>query len=126
MIAFHMLCHEDAAKARKIARGPFDLYFQALNECAGEWATGTTSKDYRDYDKQAKSLVSATLETQIESGGAWVGSPDQIIRTIQRLQDTIGKFEHASLQVNFGNLDYRSAQQSLQMFCTHVLPKFSL
>jgi alkanesulfonate monooxygenase SsuD/methylene tetrahydromethanopterin reductase-like flavin-dependent oxidoreductase (luciferase family) len=125
MIAFHMLCHEDPARAREIARAPFNLYFQALNECAGEWATGTTSKDYRDYDKQAKSLVTATLETQIESGGAWVGSPEEIAKTIRRLQETIGKFEHASLQVNFGNLDYASARQSLRMFCKHVLPKFS-
>ena len=125
MIAFHMLCHEDSAKARDWARGPFEIYFGALNECVSEWATGTVSRDYRDYDKQTKSLAAVTLESQIESGSAWIGSPQEIGQSIRRLQVTIGAFEHASLQVNFGDLDHVTARGSLQMFCAHVLPTFS-
>ena len=48
-----------------------------------------------------------TLESQIESGGAWVGTPDEIKAIIRRFEDSIGKFEHASLQINFGTLDIR-------------------
>src|SRR3984893_1624919 len=43
MIAFHMFCHEDARLAREIARPPFEEYFRALNEAAGDWSRGTTS-----------------------------------------------------------------------------------
>src|SRR5262249_11834375 len=54
MVAFHMFCHEDARLAREIARPPFEEYFRALNEAVGDWARGTTSKDYRDYDKSMR------------------------------------------------------------------------
>ena len=65
MVAFHMFCHEDARLAREIARGPLEEYFRALNEAVGDWARGTTSKDYRDYDKSMRRLRSFTLDGQI-------------------------------------------------------------
>ena len=66
MVAFHMFCHEDARLAREIARPPFEEYFRALNEAVGDWARGTTSKDYRDYDTSMRRLRSFTLDGQIE------------------------------------------------------------
>src|SRR5262245_20737159 len=80
MVAFHMFGHEDARLAREIARPPFEEYFRALNEAVGDWARGTTSKDYRDYDKSMRRLRSFTLDGQIASGGAWVGTPDRHVR----------------------------------------------
>src|SRR5207302_10009164 len=77
MVAFHRYCHEDRQRARGIARPPFEEYFRALNEAIGDWERGA-SKDYRDYDQSARRLRSFTLDGQIESGGAWVGTPDEI------------------------------------------------
>jgi hypothetical protein len=37
----------------------------------------------------------------------------------------IGKFEHASLQINFGALDLREAQKSMRLFATQVMPEFA-
>ena len=125
MVAFHMFCHEDARLARDIARGPIEEYFRALNEAVGDWARGTTSKDYRNYDTSMRRLRSFTLDGQIESGGAWVGTPDEIKAIIKRVTGTIGKFEHASLQVNFGTLDFREAQKSIRLFAAQVMPEFS-
>ena len=116
MVAFHMFCHEDARLAREIARPPFEEYFRALNEAVGDWARGTTSKDYRDYDKSMRRLRSFTLDGQIEAGGAWVGTPDEIKTIIRRVTRSMGKFEHASLQINFGNIDVREAQKSMRLF----------
>ena len=90
MVAFHMFCHEDARLAREIARPPFEEYFRALNEAVGDWARGTTSKDYRDYDKSMRRLRSFTLDGQIDSGGAWVGTPDEIKAIIRRVVGSIG------------------------------------
>src|SRR4029079_14159562 len=87
MVAFHMFCHEDARLARDIARPPFEEYFRALNEAAGDWSRGTTSKDYRDYDTSMRRLRSFTLDGQIEAGGAWVGTPDEIRDIIARVSD---------------------------------------
>ena len=125
MVAFHMFCHADARLAREIARGPFEEYFRALNEAAGDWGRGTTSKDYRDYDKSMRRLRSFTLDGQIEAGGAWVGTPDEIKAIIRRVTAAIGTFEHASLQINFGVLDVREAQKSLRLFASQVMSAFA-
>lgn len=124
MIAFHMFCHSDARRARDIAREPFDAYFRALNECAQEWTRGEGSSNYRDYDKSMGKLKATTLERQIETGGAWIGTPEEIRDTIRRVEAAVGSFEHASLQVNFGGLSYADALSSLRLFCTEVLPQF--
>jgi alkanesulfonate monooxygenase SsuD/methylene tetrahydromethanopterin reductase-like flavin-dependent oxidoreductase (luciferase family) len=125
MIAFHMFCHEDARAAREIPRRQFEDYFAALFEAAGEWTTGTTSKDYRGYDDSISRMKSFTLETQIEAGGALVGTPDEIKAIIRRFEKNIGKFEHASLQINFGTLDFAEAQKSMRLFAREVMPEFA-
>jgi alkanesulfonate monooxygenase SsuD/methylene tetrahydromethanopterin reductase-like flavin-dependent oxidoreductase (luciferase family) len=124
MMAFHMFCHEDATRAKEIARPPFEEYFRALNEAVGDWERGT-SKDYRDYDKSARALRSFTLDGQIASGGAWVGTPDEIKAIIRRCVASFGKFEHASLQINFGTIDIREAQKSMRLFAREVMPEFA-
>jgi len=91
MVAFHMFCHEDARRARAMARPPFEEYFRALTESVGDWACGTTSKDYRDYDTSMRRLRSFTLDSQIASGGAWVGTPDEIKAMIARVVESIGQ-----------------------------------
>jgi alkanesulfonate monooxygenase SsuD/methylene tetrahydromethanopterin reductase-like flavin-dependent oxidoreductase (luciferase family) len=125
MVAFHMFCHEDARLARDIARPPFEEYFRALNEAVGDWSRGTTSKDYRDYDTSMRKLRSFTLDGQIESGGAWVGTPDEVKAIIRRVVASIGKFEHASLQINFGTIDVGEAQKSMRLFASKVMPEFA-
>jgi alkanesulfonate monooxygenase SsuD/methylene tetrahydromethanopterin reductase-like flavin-dependent oxidoreductase (luciferase family) len=125
MIAFHMFCHEDARRARDVPRASFDLYFESLVESAGEWTQGTTSKDYQGYDKSISRMKGFSLEGQIESGNAWVGTPDEIKDIIRRFQGAAGTFEHASLQINFGTLDLAEAQQSMRLFAHEVMPAFA-
>ncbi len=125
MIAFHMFCHEDAKLARDIPRLSFDLYFESLVESAGEWTQGTTSKDYQGYDKSISRMKGFSLEGQIESGNAWVGTPEEIKAIIRRFRDAAGKFEHASLQINFGTLDLAEAQKSMRLFAREVMPAFA-
>ena len=120
-----MFCHPDAAAARDIPRRAFDLYFEALVESAGEWTQGTSSKDYQGYDKSIGRLKEFSLEGQIESGNAWIGTPDEIKAIIRRFQSAVGPFEHASLQINFGALDFAQAQNSLRLFAREVMPEFS-
>jgi alkanesulfonate monooxygenase SsuD/methylene tetrahydromethanopterin reductase-like flavin-dependent oxidoreductase (luciferase family) len=125
MIAFHMFCHEDTKQAREIPRKQFEDYFTALFESAGEWTKGTTSKDYKGYDVSISRMKNFTLETQIEAGGALVGSPEEIKDIIRRFESRIGKFEHASLQINFGTLDFAEAQKSMRLFAREVIPAFA-
>jgi alkanesulfonate monooxygenase SsuD/methylene tetrahydromethanopterin reductase-like flavin-dependent oxidoreductase (luciferase family) len=125
MIAFHMFCHQDSKRAREIPRPSFDLYFESLVESAGEWTQGTKSKDYQGYDASISRMKGFSLEGQIESGNAWVGTPDEIKAIIRRFIDAAGPFEHASLQINFGTLDLADAQASMRLFAREVMPAFS-
>jgi alkanesulfonate monooxygenase SsuD/methylene tetrahydromethanopterin reductase-like flavin-dependent oxidoreductase (luciferase family) len=125
MIAFHMFCHEDAKQAREIPRKQFEDYFVALFESAGEWTQGTASKDYKGYDESISRMQKLTLESQIEARGALVGTPDEIKAIIRRFEDTIGKFEHASLQINFGTLGIAEARKSMRLFAREVMPAFA-
>ena len=124
MIGFHMFCHENSQQARDIANAPFLEYFRSLDAVSKEWSESTSSNDYKDYGKSMARLKTATLAGQIESGGAWVGTPSEIRSTIGRLVDRIGHFEHASLQVNFGTLEFVEAQRSMRLFASEVMPHF--
>ena len=125
MVAFHMFCHGDAKLAREIARKPFETYFRVLNEAANDWVTGPASQDYRDYDKAVARMKAFTVESQIEAGGAWIGTPEEIRRIMARAVDGIGPFEHASLQINFADLDFSAARDSLRLFAAEVMPAFA-
>ena len=126
MIAFHMFCHRDGKASRDIAREPFEDYFKAVAESVSDWTSHkTVSKDYRDYDKTMAKMKASTLEGQIESGGAWIGTPDEIKANIAGAFDKFGRFEHASIQVNFGTLDFTEAQRSLRLFAAEVMPTFT-
>jgi alkanesulfonate monooxygenase SsuD/methylene tetrahydromethanopterin reductase-like flavin-dependent oxidoreductase (luciferase family) len=125
MIAFHMFCHEDARKAREIPRPQFEDYFIALFESAGEWTKGTASKDYKGYDESISRMKNFTLENQIEARGALVGTPDEIKAIVRNFEEKVGKFEQASLQINFGTLDVAEAQRSMRLFAEEVMPAFA-
>jgi alkanesulfonate monooxygenase SsuD/methylene tetrahydromethanopterin reductase-like flavin-dependent oxidoreductase (luciferase family) len=125
MVAFHMFCHEDSRKAREIPRPQFEDYFTALFEAAGEWTKGTASKDYKGYDESIGRMKNFTLENQIDARGAFVGTPDEIKAIIRGFEEKIGKFEHASLQINFGTLDFAEAQKSMRLFAKEVIPAFA-
>jgi alkanesulfonate monooxygenase SsuD/methylene tetrahydromethanopterin reductase-like flavin-dependent oxidoreductase (luciferase family) len=125
MIAFHMFCHEDSRKAREIPRPQFEDYFIALFESAGEWTKGTASKDYKGYDESIGRMKNFTLENQIDARGAFVGTPDEIKGIIRSCEEKVGKFEHASLQINFGTLDVAEAQKSMRLFAKEVMPAFA-
>jgi alkanesulfonate monooxygenase SsuD/methylene tetrahydromethanopterin reductase-like flavin-dependent oxidoreductase (luciferase family) len=125
MLAFHMLCHENVDEAVRIARDPLNRYLKSLVAAASDWTTGTTSKDYANYGKIIAQLDKETFESQVESGAAWVGTPEALIERIQKYSDSVGGFEVASLQVNFNTIGYEDAARSMRLFGEKVIPHFS-
>jgi len=124
MLAFHMFCHEDGKKARDLARSPFTNYLASLVDSACDWTQGLSSADYPGYDKIIAGLKASTMENQIASGAAWIGSPDEIVATIRMMQANVA-FEHASLQVNFNLIPHAEALRSLRLFAAEVMPHFA-
>ena len=125
MVAFHMFCHEDGAEAVRIAHDPLNRYLRALVDAASDWTTGTTSKDYANYGKMIEQLKADSFESNVASGAAWVGTPQQILGQIAAYRDKIGDFEMASLQVNFNTIPYAEAKGSMELFAREVMPKIA-
>jgi alkanesulfonate monooxygenase SsuD/methylene tetrahydromethanopterin reductase-like flavin-dependent oxidoreductase (luciferase family) len=123
MLAFHMFCHEDREEAVRLAREPLNLYLKSLVDAASGWATGTSSADYKGYDKMIEALSKETFETQTEKGAAWVGTPDDIVETVRRIDDEVGGFDLASLQVNFYTLGFAESAASMRLFGEKVIPR---
>ena len=125
MLAFHMFCDEDGARARAVAGPLLDAYLGSLVEAAADWLDGRVSADYPGYDRMIAKLRETTAADQIASGAAWVGSPDEIIAAITHSREEFGGFEHASLQVNFNMMPLTAAQASMRLFADRVMPRFT-
>lgn len=123
MLAFHMFCAETHDKAFAVARDPLNRYLKAIASATADWGT-MSSKDYPGYDKIAEILAKETIETQVQSGAAWIGTPDEIAAQIAEYNDRVGGFESASLQVNFNTVSYADAEASVRRFSEAVMPKF--
>ena len=123
MLAFHMLCDRDQARAEALARGPLERYLQSLVAAASDWTTGAASADYPGYDKVIAALAAETFDTQVAKGAAWVGTPARILEQVTGYREEVGDFEIASLQVNFNDLPLEAAEASLRLFGETVLPR---
>lgn len=125
MIAFHMFCDTDGERARAFAAPYLDRYLASLVDAASDWLDGISSRDYPGYDKVIAALRASNAAEQIASGGAWIGTPDEIAATVARLHREFGGFEHASLQVNFNAMPYAEALASMRLFACEVMPRFA-
>jgi alkanesulfonate monooxygenase SsuD/methylene tetrahydromethanopterin reductase-like flavin-dependent oxidoreductase (luciferase family) len=123
MLAFHLFCHENRDTAWQIARDPLNRYLRSLVDAASEWA-GMQSKDYPGYDKLIEALSRETIDSQVKSGAAWIGTPDDIAKQVEDYAARVGGFESASLQVNFNTIGYDDAERSARLFSEKVMPRF--
>jgi alkanesulfonate monooxygenase SsuD/methylene tetrahydromethanopterin reductase-like flavin-dependent oxidoreductase (luciferase family) len=125
MLAFHLYCAEDGNEARDFASPLVDRYLESLVDAAADWLDRQVSQDYPDYDKMITKLKQSNAAEQIQSGAAWIGSPNEIAAQIARCVDEFGAFEHASLQLNFNTMLLAEAQRSMRLFARSVLPRFA-
>ena len=124
MVAFHMFCDEDRRRARDLAHDAFNAYFVSLAEVTHDWVAGLESKDYPGYRESMARMEAARLDSHIESGAAWIGTPDEINAIIARNVEDMGRFEHGSMQVNFTRLDADAALRSMRLFAREVMPRW--
>ncbi|MGH6877710.1 MAG: LLM class flavin-dependent oxidoreductase, partial [Rhizomicrobium sp.] len=116
MLAFHMYCEPDGVAARRRAKPFIDHYFKSMADAVAEWVGGMISTDYPGYAKMFEKVREMNMESQIDSCGAWIGSPDEITGMFAQARERFGDFEHASLQINFHMMPYEQALASLRLF----------
>ena len=124
MMAFHVYCEPDSEAARKTAKSHLDGYLAKLLDSANDWGS-MKSADYVGYEKMVEKLRGESMETQIASDAAWIGSPADIRASMDRAFEKYGPYEHASLQVNFGMMPYDKALASMRLFAAEVMPHYS-
>ncbi|NMN96159.1 LLM class flavin-dependent oxidoreductase [Antrihabitans stalactiti] len=122
MLAFHMLCMQDGAVARALAREPINRYLRILVEAASEWTTGTQSDDYVGYRAMIEKLATDNFDRLHERGSALVGTPAEITEMLLNYHASCGGFEFASVQFFFHGIPIEVAHASLKLFATEVMP----
>jgi len=124
-LAFMMYCAPDDKQAMEESRVPVDTYYVTLADAAKEWSEGVSSKDYPGYEKMIARLEKDNLESRVERGAAWVGSPERLRDVIADYQRKVGGFDIASLQINTKSLPFEKAAASMELFAREVIPHFT-
>ncbi len=125
MLAHHLYCAESDERALEIAKPPLDRYLQSIYRAAKRWTTDSGSADYPGYDKIIAGLGEETTESQMEKGGAFIGSPETVAERLADYLEQTGGFDIASLQVNFNDLPVDVAEASMRLFAEKVMPRFA-
>ena len=120
MLAFHMFCDQDRDRAAEIARPNLNAYLKRLVDGARHWLDGENSADYPGYAEIIAALDRESFESQVESGAAWIGDPDDIAKAARAYRAAMGGFEIASFQVNFHRIGVEDAERSMRLFAAEV------
>jgi len=119
-----MYCDEDGDRARRTAKPYVEGHFAQIVDAMMEYSEGTPSKAYKNYDVLKEKIATQTLESQIESGAAFVGNPSEIIKQLEEFDKACGGCDELSLQVNPFGLELNKAETSMRLFGREVMPNF--
>jgi natural product biosynthesis luciferase-like monooxygenase protein len=101
---------------------PVDRYIEVFAEAVRSWADKQSSQ-YAGYGRLVDAISGLTGAKMIDSHTALVGTPDEVIEQVEFNRDLIGDHE-PSMQINFGGIKEREAFRTLELFATHVMPRF--
>lgn len=113
----YIVVADTEAEAERIARPALEAHLVSLN-----WLrvrhndTGLTSR--------VKVPAGATYDHLIAEGTALVGTPDQVVRTIEQHASALG-INYLVTYMFVGNMALTDALRSLQLFKTEVMPKIA-
>ena len=124
LMAVFMYCHEDREIAISIAKPRVENHFAAIVDAMSEYAEGTPSGAYVNYDKLRDKIAGQTLESQIKSMAAFVGTPNDIEEQLRAFDKVTGGCDEVSMQVLYGNMSYEDAERSVKLFGEEVIPRF--
>ncbi|HXU42926.1 MAG TPA: LLM class flavin-dependent oxidoreductase [Burkholderiales bacterium] len=114
------------AEKREEAQAGFERicrkYLQTFADAVVSWQ-GKSSDQYPGYDKMVASILATTPEKIVQQGGAFVGTPEDVVAQLKACVDTFGVIE-PSMQINFGGTRDEEAFRTLELFATGVMPEF--
>ena len=107
---------EAMAGFRRICR----RYLETFADAVQSWQ-GKSSDQYPGYDKMVASILATTPEMIIEQGGAFVGTPDDVVEQVKRCREQFGGDIEPSMQINFGGSSDAEAFRTLELIAARVM-----
>lgn len=123
MSTFFMCCAPTRDEAMATGLGPSNEHLRGLADAAKDWLEGASTKDYPGYDKLMAHVTSDSAEAQVSKGSAFIGSPADIAEMIRSFNSKVGGIESMSLHFTPGNMPADTAERSLRLFASDVMPK---
>jgi alkanesulfonate monooxygenase SsuD/methylene tetrahydromethanopterin reductase-like flavin-dependent oxidoreductase (luciferase family) len=115
------------AEDRKEALAGFNRictrYLETFADAVQSWQ-GTSADQYPGYDKMVASILATTPERIIEQGGAFVGTPDDVVEQVRHCRAAFGGEIEPSMQINFGGSKDSEAFRTLELLGSRVMPRF--
>lgn len=99
-------------------------YLQTFADAVVSWK-GRNEAEYPGYDKMVASILATTPEKIVAQGGAFVGTPDEVVEQVGRCREAFGEPMEPSMQINFGGSRDEEAFRTLELFASEVMPRFS-
>ena len=124
MMAVFMYCHEDGTEARRLAKPLIEGHFGEIVSAMVEYNAGSPSDAYQNYDTMREKIVAQTMESQIDCGAAFVGTPSEIIEQLEVFNEACEGCDEVSMQVNYFGMDVKTAEASIRLFGDTVIPHF--
>jgi alkanesulfonate monooxygenase SsuD/methylene tetrahydromethanopterin reductase-like flavin-dependent oxidoreductase (luciferase family) len=97
-------------------------YLETFADAVQSWQ-GKSSDQYPGYDKMVASILATTPEKIIEQGGAFVGTPDDVVAQVGKCRDQFGGDIEPSMQINFGGSSDAEAFRTLELIASRVMPR---
>ncbi len=115
------------AENRDEARRGFERickrYLETFADAVVSWK-GRNESDYPGYDKMVASILATTPDKIIAQGGAFVGSPEDVVEQVRTCTQAFAGPIEPSMQINFGGSSDDEAFRTLELLATKVLPRF--
>jgi natural product biosynthesis luciferase-like monooxygenase protein len=115
------------AENRDEARRGFERickrYLETFADAVQSWK-GRNESDYPGYDKMVASILATTPDRIIAQGGAFVGSPDEVVAQVESCMKAFDGPIEPSMQVNFGGSKDAEAFRTIELLATKVFPRF--
>jgi len=115
------------AENRDEARAGFERiakrYLEVFADAVASWQ-GKTSDQYPGYEKMVASIIATTPSKILEGGGAFVGTPEDVVEQVERCTEVFGPIE-PSMQISFGGSTDAEAFRTLELFAARVMPRFA-
>ena len=115
------------AEQREEANAGFERicrrYLEVFADAVVSWK-GRNESEYPGYDKMVASILATTPGKIVAQGGAFVGTPGDVVEQIEACRRAFGEIE-PSMQINFGGSSDEEAHRTLELFAANVMRHFN-